>query len=97
LIAGGYGVVGCRIAAELAPDYPDRVVIAGRNPTRASAAAGAIGHGVRGRELDVTVPSSVAAALDDVAVIVSCIDQPGAACCTPRSSAACGIPTSRRT
>lgn len=24
LIAGGYGVVGSRIAAELAPDYPDR-------------------------------------------------------------------------
>jgi saccharopine dehydrogenase-like NADP-dependent oxidoreductase len=30
LIVGGYGVVGGRIAAELAPDYPDRVAIAGR-------------------------------------------------------------------
>ena len=76
LIAGGYGVVGSRIAAELAPDHPDRVIVAGRNLERADATAVAIGHGVRGRELDVTVPSSIAAELDDVAVVVSCIDQP---------------------
>jgi saccharopine dehydrogenase (NAD+, L-lysine forming) len=76
LIAGGYGVVGRRIAADLAADYPDRVVIAGRNPERANATAAAIGHGVRGRPLDITVPSSIAAALDDAAVVVSCIDQP---------------------
>jgi len=76
LVAGGYGVVGRRIAADLAPDYPGRVIVAGRNPERATATAAAIGHGVRGRALDVTVPSSIAAALDDVAVVVSCIDQP---------------------
>jgi len=49
LIAGGYGVVGRRIATDLASDYPDRVVITGRNPERANATAAAIGHGVRGR------------------------------------------------
>ena len=76
LIAGGYGVVGRRIATNLAADYPDRVVIAGRNPERANATAAAIGHGVRGRSLDINLPSSIAAALDDVAVVVSCIDQP---------------------
>jgi len=76
LVAGGYGVVGRRIAADLAPDYPGRVIVAGRNPERATATAAAIGHGVRGRALDVTVPSSIAAALDDVAVVVSCVDQP---------------------
>jgi saccharopine dehydrogenase (NAD+, L-lysine forming) len=76
LIAGGYGVVGRRIAADLAADYPDRVVIAGRNPEHANATAAAIGHGVRGRPLDISVPSSIAAALDDAAVVVSCIDQP---------------------
>jgi hypothetical protein len=32
LIAGGYGVVGRRIAAELAPDYRDRVIVAGSQP-----------------------------------------------------------------
>ena len=78
LIAGGYGVVGRRIAAELAPDYPDQVILAGRNLDRAKATAAAIGYGARGREVDVTVPSSIAAALDEVAVVVSCIDQPAA-------------------
>ena len=76
LVAGGYGFVGGRIAAELAPDYPSRVVVAGRNHERANATAAAIGHGVRGRVLDVTEPSSIAAALGDVALVVSCIDQP---------------------
>ncbi|HET9139282.1 saccharopine dehydrogenase NADP-binding domain-containing protein [Actinophytocola sp.] len=76
LIVGGYGVVGSRIAADLAVDFPGRVVVAGRSQQRADAAAAAIGHGVRGRRVDVGVPSSIAAALDDVAVAVNCIDQP---------------------
>jgi saccharopine dehydrogenase-like NADP-dependent oxidoreductase len=74
LIAGGYGVVGRRIAADLAPDY--QVVLAGRHIEHAKAAAAAIGHGVRGRELDVTVEASILAALQDVATVISCIDQP---------------------
>jgi saccharopine dehydrogenase (NAD+, L-lysine-forming) len=77
LIAGGYGVVGRRIAAELGPDYPGRVIVAGRRQALADEAAAAIGHGVRGRSIDVTVRSSIAAALEGVAVVISCIDQPG--------------------
>jgi saccharopine dehydrogenase (NAD+, L-lysine-forming) len=77
LIVGGYGVVGRRIAAELGPDYPGRVVVAGRSQARADEAAAAIGHGVRGRSIDIAVPSSIAAALNGVAVVISCIDQPG--------------------
>jgi saccharopine dehydrogenase-like NADP-dependent oxidoreductase len=77
LIVGGYGVVGRRIAAELGPDYPDRVVVAGRSLELADQAATAIGHGARGRRIDITVRSSVAAALEGVAVVISCIDQPG--------------------
>src|SRR5215213_9579613 len=75
LVAGGYGVVGSRIAAQLASLYPDRVVVAGRHLERAQVVAATIGHGVRGRALDVTTPP-LAPALEDVAVIVSCIDQP---------------------
>jgi saccharopine dehydrogenase-like NADP-dependent oxidoreductase len=74
LVAGGYGVVGRRIAAELAPDYP--VIVAGRHLEQAKETAAAIGHGVRGRELDVTVEASIAAALAGIVTIVSCIDQP---------------------
>lgn len=77
LIAGGYGVVGKRIAAELAPDYPGRIVIAGRNLERAEEAAGTVGHGTRGRRIDITDPASISDALIGVAVAVSCIDQPG--------------------
>ena len=74
LIAGGYGVVGQRIAAALAPDYP--VIVAGRHLEQAKAASAAIGHGVRSRLIDVTVEASIAAALEGVATVVSCIDQP---------------------
>ncbi len=77
LIVGGYGVVGRRIAAELAPDYPDRVIVGGRNLARAEEVATAIGHRVRGRRIDIAVPSSIEAALEGVAVVISCIDQPG--------------------
>ncbi len=77
LIVGGYGVVGRRIAAKLAPNYPDRVVVGGRNLARAEQVATAIGHRVRGRRIDIAVPSSIEAALEGVAVVISCIDQPG--------------------
>lgn len=77
LIVGGYGVVGRRIAAELGPDYPGRVVVAGRHPAQAAEAAAAIGNGIRGRGIDVALPSSVAAALEGVAIVINCIDQPG--------------------
>lgn len=73
---GGYGVVGRRIAADLASDFPGRVIVAGRHRDRADVAAAAIGHGARGRRIDVTEASSVAEALDGVAVAVNCIDQP---------------------
>jgi saccharopine dehydrogenase (NAD+, L-lysine forming) len=77
LIVGGYGVVGGRIAADLAPCYPDRVVLGGRTLTRAEELAAAIGHGVRARKIDIAVPSSIASALERVSVVISCIDQPG--------------------
>ena len=76
LIAGGYGVVGRRIAASLAPDYPDRLIVAGRKLERAKQLASYLGYGVRGRRLDVSDPESIEAALGGVGVVVSCIDQP---------------------
>ena len=76
LITGGYGTVGRRVAADLAPDYPDRVVAAGRSDERAARLAAELGHGVRARRVDVGDPDSVEAALDGVGLVVSCIDQP---------------------
>src|SRR5262245_58548394 len=74
LIAGGYGVVGRRVAAHLARDY--RVLVAGRDEAHAKSVAAAIGHDAVGREIDVTSSRLIAAALDDVTAVVSCIDQP---------------------
>ena len=53
LISGGYGTVGRRVAADLAPDYPGRLVVAGRSAEKAAQLAIEVGHGVRGRRLDV--------------------------------------------
>jgi saccharopine dehydrogenase (NAD+, L-lysine forming) len=77
LIVGGYGVVGARIAADLAPDYPDQVMIAGRSVERAQKVATALGHGARGRAIDVELPTSIDAALVGVRAVMGCIDQPG--------------------
>ena len=35
LITGGYGTVGRCVAADLAPDYPGRLVVAGRSAAKA--------------------------------------------------------------
>jgi saccharopine dehydrogenase-like NADP-dependent oxidoreductase len=76
LVVGGYGVVGRRIASELGLLYPGRIIIAGRRLEQAVKTASAIGQGIRARAIDVTDPAMVAGALADVAVIISCIDQP---------------------
>jgi saccharopine dehydrogenase-like NADP-dependent oxidoreductase len=75
LIVGGYGIVGRQIAAELALDYANRVIVAGHSREKADEAAAMIGSGVRGQRIDVDDPSSIEAVLDDVGVIVSCVDQ----------------------
>src|SRR5215204_6166125 len=76
LIIGGYGTVGRRVAADLAPDYSGRVVVAGRSAEKAAQLAAELGHGVRGRRVDVGDLGSVEAALDSVGLVMSCIDQP---------------------
>lgn len=76
LVVGGYGVVGSRIAADLAPDFPGGIIVAGRHLERAEAAAATIGHGARGQRIDVADPTSIAPALEGVSVAVNCIDQP---------------------
>ena len=75
LITGGYGTVGRRVAADLAPEYPGRLVVAGRSAEKAAQLAAELGHGVRGRRIDVGEPESVEAALGGVGVVMSCIDQ----------------------
>ena len=75
LIVGGYGTVGRRSAADLAPDYPGRIVVAVRSLEKATQLAAELGQSVHARRADVDDPASIEAALDSVGVVVSCIDQ----------------------
>ena len=53
LITGGYRTVGRRVAADLAPDYSDRVVVAAWSAEEAAQLAVELGHGVRERRVEV--------------------------------------------
>jgi len=76
LIVGGAGMVGRKIAAILAPDYPGRVIIAGRDVEKASRVASEIGLGVRTRHIDVADRNVVEKAMDGVGTVMSCVAQP---------------------
>lgn len=71
VIAGGYGHVGRSIAARLAPLYPDRVVLAGRNQDKADETAAATGHGCRGLKLD----TADGIAPEGASTVIMCLDQ----------------------
>jgi saccharopine dehydrogenase-like NADP-dependent oxidoreductase len=73
LIAGGYGVVGRRIAAILAPRFPGRVVIAGRHEARATSLTAQIGNGARAGLLELSDRSSIEAALKGVGTVMVCV------------------------
>lgn len=67
LIVGGCGEVGRRLAAILARAHGEAVVVAGRNPGRAS--------GRPARRMDVDDEASVEKALDGVGLVVACVRQ----------------------
>lgn len=76
LIVGGYGIVGRKIAAILAPDYPGRVIVAGRDFKKASYIASEIGHGACARYIDIDDHDSVKEAMQGVGTVMSCVAQP---------------------
>lgn len=75
LVVGGYGVVGRRIAARLAPLFPGRVVIAGRDEQKAAALCRNLGEGSRARRIDVDDTASIASALESVGTVMTCVAQ----------------------
>src|SRR5512133_2431074 len=75
LIVGGSGMVGRKIAAELAPNYPNRIVIAGRDAKKAAQVASEIGYGVRVHLMDVENRSSVDAVMPEAGNVISCVVQ----------------------
>lgn len=81
LVMGGYGEVGRRVSEGLASAGGIRVVVAGRREEKAvrfasdlSAAAG--GVGVEARRIDVADQQRFEAAIQDIDVVVMCVDAP---------------------
>jgi len=74
LIIGGYGQVGRAIAERLAPVFPGRVTIAGRNLSKAKMAAAEVGHGAQGCAVDAFA-ADAGDTLHDVALVLMCLDQ----------------------
>ena len=75
LIVGGSGLIGQKIADDLANDYPDRIIIAGRDIEKASRLAADLGRGIRARYIDVNDRFSVDTALQGVGIVMSCVTQ----------------------
>ena len=73
LIAGGYGAVGSKIARQLAESSANHVIIAGRSLEKARPVANAIG--AQARRIDLNQSESWDAALQDVDLVLACIDQ----------------------
>lgn len=75
LIVGGYGNVGHFIVAELAKDYSDDLIIAGRDLLKAQATAKKFGDKVSAKVLDVNCNVFQEEAFSDVKLVIMCIDQ----------------------
>ncbi len=74
MIVGGYGKVGKSIAMFLAPAFPSRIIVAGRDAAKANSAAQEIGSETTGRAIDI-FNNNNSSALDGVALVVVCLDQ----------------------
>lgn len=75
LIVGGSGLIGQKIADDLANDYPDRIIIAGRDVEKATRLAAKLGRGIRARYIDVNDRCSVDTALQGVGIVMGCVTQ----------------------
>lgn len=73
LIAGGYGAVGRKIAADLAELGQHQIILAGRDLDKARAAAETLG--ANARRIDLKTAATWPAALDGVNLVIACIDQ----------------------
>ena len=73
LIIGGYGAVGSQIAAYLAPLYPDRVIIAGRNLDKAQSKADELSYGIKALAFDLS-DFQDESILEDIKMVIVCLD-----------------------
>lgn len=74
LIVGGYGNVGKRIARLLADELGSRLLVGGRNKSRAERCAADLKTAAQARRIDVTQPATFNEALQGVAMVIMCLD-----------------------
>jgi len=74
LVVGGYGAVGRTIATTLGNSFPGQVIVAGRNYQKAEALSAELGQKVLPLALDVSNVSPNDKRLNDVALVVMCLD-----------------------
>ena len=74
VVIGGYGAVGAAVAEALA-EAGREVVIAGRRPGEAMAAAARLGPSVRGAYVDASDAASVEHVVDGASVVVMCVER----------------------
>jgi len=75
LIVGGYGGVGRTIATLLSKEFPQQVIVAGRNYDKANQLSVDLEDAVLPLELDISAETFPEKLLDDVSLVVMCIDQ----------------------
>lgn len=75
LVVGGYGNVGRKISSILASKFPQQVIVAGRNYQSAIALADECNNKIIPRELDINAVDDIDFLLDDVALVIVCVEQ----------------------
>ena len=76
LIIGGYGAVGRTIALTLANELPGKVIVAGRSFEKATALAQESDGKIRPLRFDLMAEDTMPDVLENVAVVVVCLDAP---------------------
>ena len=77
LIVGGYGAVGSVISRELAKEFPGRIVVAGRDVSRANAFILKEELKASPTFIDINSPSSNPINFDEIQTIICCVEIPG--------------------
>ncbi len=75
LVVGGYGGVGCTISERLSVEFPGRVIVAGRSLEKARQFSAELDQMVFPLELDIHNGEVAEGILDEVALVVMCVDQ----------------------
>jgi saccharopine dehydrogenase-like NADP-dependent oxidoreductase len=75
LVVGGYGAVGGVISKTLAKLFPSQVIVAGRNFQKAEDFSNGLDEKVNPLELDITSIPDNDGRLDDINLVIMCIDQ----------------------